>query len=219
LLARVQLAARDAASAERTLRDVTTTTPSALEAYDLLGQLYVSQGQLDRALGEYQALRARGAADAGPLTMIGLIQEARGNTAAARTEYEQALAKNPSAGVAANNLAWLYAEDGRLDEALALATDAQSTLGNRPEAIDTLGWVYLKRGESRSAITTFERAIAQAPKKSTYHYHLGLAHAQAGERGAAAAALHKALTLGLPDADRAAAQATLDGVASPRERR
>ncbi|HMF93801.1 MAG TPA: tetratricopeptide repeat protein [Vicinamibacterales bacterium] len=214
LLAKVQLADRDAASAERTLRDVTTTTPSALEAYALLGQLYVSQGQLDRALGEYQALRTRGAADAGPLTMIGLIQEARGNAAAARTEYEQALAKNPSAGVAANNLAWLYAEDGRLDEALALATDAQSALRNRPEAIDTLGWVYLKRGEPRSAIAAFERAIAQAPKKSTYHYHLGLAHAQAGERGAAAAALHEALTLGLPDADRAAAQATLDGAAA-----
>jgi len=197
---------------------VTTTTPSALEAYELLEQLYVSQKQLDRALSEYQTLSARGAADVGPLTMIGLIEEARGNAAAARTEYEQALAKNPSAAVAANNLAWLYAQDGRLDEALRLATDAQSALRSRPEAIDTLGWVYLKRGESRSAIEAFERAIAQAPNKSTYHYHLGLAHAQIGDRRAAAAALRQALTLGLPDADRAAAQATLDGLASSGKR-
>ena len=146
--------------------------------------------------------------------MIGMINAAQGDTATARAKYEQALAKNPSAGVAANNLAWLYAEGGRLDEALALATEAQSALHNRPEAEDTLGWVYLKRGESRSAIAAFERAIAAAPQKSTYHYHLGLAHAQETNTTAAVSSLQRALTLGLSGADAAAAKAAIQDLAT-----
>jgi tetratricopeptide (TPR) repeat protein len=100
--------------------------------------------------------------------MVALIHEARGDGGADRVQYEQALVKDPSAGVAANNLAWAYAEEGRLDDALALAKKAQSVLRGRPEAEDTLGWVYLKRHQPRDAITAFERAIKQAPQKAAY---------------------------------------------------
>ena len=57
--------------------------------------------------------------------MVGMIQEARGDHDGARAQYERVLALDPHAGVAANNLAWIYAESGRLDEALKLATIAQ----------------------------------------------------------------------------------------------
>jgi tetratricopeptide (TPR) repeat protein len=146
--------------------------------------------------------------------MIAMINQAQGDTAAARAKYEQALAKNPSAGVAANNLAWLYAESGRLDEALTLATEAQSALHDRPEAEDTLGWVYLKRGEPRSAIAAFERAIAFAPQKPIYQYHLGLAQVQANDGAAAALSLQRALTLGLSGADAAAATTAIQDLAA-----
>ena len=54
-----------------------------------------------------------------------MIQEARGDRDGARAQYERVLASDPHAGVAANNLAWMYAESDRLDDALKLATVAQ----------------------------------------------------------------------------------------------
>jgi tetratricopeptide (TPR) repeat protein len=215
LLAKVQLAARDGDGAERTLRNLVLSDATQLEAYDLLGRLYMAQGQLDRALTEYQALSGQVPNAAGPLTMLGLIHEAKGDQVAANALYVQATARDPLAGVAANNLAWAYAEEGKLEEALALAHKARQALRNRPEAEHTLGWVYLKRSQPQEAISAFERAIANAPTKAMYHYHLGLALEQAGDTTKAGAAFRLALKAGLSGKDAIAAKAALEDLTSP----
>ena len=195
LSARIALSNGDRAEAEQTLRALVTADPSQLEAYDLLGQIAVANGQLDRALSDYQTLASRSAEGAaGPLTMVGMIQEARGNRDDARTQYERVLAMDPRAGVAANNLAWIYAEAGRLDEALKFATVAQERL-KRPESDDTLGWVYYKKGLLQHAITSFERAATKAPRNPVYQYHLGLAHLKEGNEEQGRAALKRALAI------------------------
>ena len=194
LAARVALASGETAEAEQTLREVVTTDPSQLDAYDLLGQIAVGNGQLDRALTEYQALAERAHAPAGPLTLVGMIHEARGDRDAAKKQYERALTVDTNAGVAANNLAWMYAEDGRLDEALKLATVAQTQL-KRPEAEDTLGWVYYRKGLIQHAISEFERAASKAPNNPTYQYHLGLAQLKQGNDAQGRAALKRALAM------------------------
>ena len=49
--------------------------------------------------------------------------------------------------MAANNLAFLYADEGgNLDLALQLAQTAKQHLPNSAEVDDTLGWVYYKKG-------------------------------------------------------------------------
>jgi exosortase/archaeosortase family protein len=122
LSARTNLVAGRAADAERELRELVSRDPSQLEATDLLGRIYASRGQLDRALSEYEALGGRSKRPAGVQTMIGMIHEARGDRVSARAAYEKALEADSQAGVAANNLAWMLAQDGHLDEALRLAT-------------------------------------------------------------------------------------------------
>jgi tetratricopeptide (TPR) repeat protein len=154
----------------------------------------MANGQLDRALSEYQALANRSQSRAGALTLVGMIQEARGDRKAAQQEYEKVLALDPTAGVAANNLAWMYAESDRLDEALKLATVAQAQL-KRPEAEDTLGWIYYRKGLLQHAIGAFERAASKAPNNPVYHYHLGLAQLKQGNDAQGRAALKRALTL------------------------
>jgi tetratricopeptide (TPR) repeat protein len=209
LLAKVQLAAADTIAAERTLRDVVVSDATQLEAYDLLGRLYMAQGQLEQALTEYQTLSAQAPHAAGPLTVVGLIHEAKGDQASANAHYSQALEKDPAAGVAANNLAWAYAEEGRLEEALALAHKAQRALRNRPEAEHTVGWIYLKRGQPQDAIGAFERAIAHSPQRAVYHYHLGLALAKTGNTTRAVTAFRRALTVGLSGDDAIAVRTVL----------
>jgi len=207
LSARVALAAGNTAEAEQALRALVTADPSQLDAYDLLGRIAMSNGQLDRALTEYQTLASHSKSPAGPLTLVAMIQESRGDREAARQQYERILALDPHAGVAANNLAWMYAEAGRLDDALKLATVAQDQL-KRPEAEDTLGWVYYRKGLWQHAIASFERAISKAPANAVYQYHLGLAHLKEGNDSQGRAALKRALALksdfnGADDARRA----------------
>jgi len=124
-----------------------------------------------------------------------MLYETRKDRDSARRAYEQALVSDPHAGVAANNLAWIYAGDGKLDEALELATTAQASLRNRPEPEDTLGLVYLKRGMTSKAIDAFERARDRAPRNPLYHYHLGLARLQSSDNAQARASLTRALQL------------------------
>jgi len=127
--------------------------------------------------------------------MIGLIHEARGDRDAARAQYEEVLKSHPRAGVAANNLAWIYAETGRPDDAVKLALVAQEELRGRPEADDTLVWAYHHKGLTTHAIAAFERAIARRPANPLYHYHLGLAHAKEGGEARAREAFEKVLSL------------------------
>jgi tetratricopeptide (TPR) repeat protein len=194
LSARIELAAGQTAEAEKTLRDVVTADPSQLDAYDLLGRIAMANGQIDRARSEYQALAARSPAPAGALTLVGMIDEARGNRDGARQQYQRVVSLDPTAGVAANNLAWIYAEDGRLDEALKLAMVAQAQL-KRPEAEDTLGWVYYRKGLLQHAIAAFERAANKSPSNPVYQYHLGLAQLKQGNDAQGRAALKRALAM------------------------
>ena len=57
---------------------------------------------------------------------------------------------------------------------------------------------YMKLPEDQMlpmAVRTFEQAVEKAPRNPTYHFHLGLAHAKAGEDAKARKALEQALKL------------------------
>jgi tetratricopeptide (TPR) repeat protein len=196
LAAQVYTAADELDAAEQLLRKAISANPSLLPAYSMLGRLYVKQQKLDQAVREFDMLAERQSNPVGPLTMSGMILQAQGKNALARQRFEKALAIDPRAPVAANNLAWMYAEAGEsLDVALQLAQTAVAGLPDSIEAVDTLGWVYYKKQLSSSAISTFKRTVEKDPKSPIYHYHLGLAYAQAGESARARASLERALSL------------------------
>ncbi len=118
--------------------------------------------------------------------MIGVIYELQGKPLEAKKAYEKALALDQRAAVAANNLAWAYAESGEnLDLALQLAQTAKSQIPDNAEVSDTLGWIYLKKGLAPLAITAFRQATEQDRSNAVIHYHLGLAYMKDGQRRAA----------------------------------
>ena len=57
----------------------------------------------------------------------------------------------------------MYADQGKLDEALTLATVAQEELRQRPEAEDTLGWVYRTRKACGGTRSPHSSAPYRAP--------------------------------------------------------
>jgi tetratricopeptide (TPR) repeat protein len=125
-----------------------------------------------------------------------MLLETEGKAPKARRHYELALTVDPAAAVAAHKLAWMYAETaGNLDKALRLARAATRSLPNSAPIQDTLGWIYYKKGLAALAIPLFQRSVDQDPTNPVYAFHLGLAHAKAGDSLQARQALRQALAL------------------------
>jgi tetratricopeptide (TPR) repeat protein len=197
LAARVEISRNRVDSAIAILRDAIANDARSAEVYLLLGRLYAARGQLAAARSEFQRLAQEKPDAAGPArTMLGIVKQMEGDTAGAAAEYQQALQADSSSAVAANNLAWLYAEQGKLDDALTLAEKATSQVPSSAEFQDTLGWVYYRKGLPMHALPAFEKSAEIAPQNPTYAYHLGLAFAQANQRDAAKRHLQRALEIG-----------------------
>ena len=79
-------------------------------------------------------------------------------------DTDEAVRASATAGVAANNLAYIYATRGeQLERAQELAQRAKQTMPDRPDVNDTLGWVYYRRNLPALAIPPLEACVARAP--------------------------------------------------------
>jgi tetratricopeptide (TPR) repeat protein len=194
--ARTYTAARETDKAEKTLKNLIELDANNLSAYVMLARTYMAQKRLDDALVQFDAAAKKSPGSAGPATMVAIILQVQNKSAEAQKRYEAIVASNQHAPVAANNLAWLYAESGtKLNEALALAQTAKSQMPDSPEVNDTLGWVYYKQNLPQLAVAPLEESVKKEPANVSYHYHLGLAYAKAGMADKARAALQKALQI------------------------
>ena len=112
----------------------------------------------------------------------------------AKQFYEATLKVQPDNAVVLNNLAFLLAETGGdLNDALTKAQRAKQISPNIYEISDTLGWIYLKKGLADNAIDVFKELVAKEPHHATYHFHLGMAYSQKGDRTKAMEQLKEAL--------------------------
>lgn len=193
---RTYLSLKDPAAAEKVLRQAIEQDPSGNDAYAILGSMYLGQNRIDEAIREYEALSSKQSNPVGPLTITGMLLERQGKVDAAMKKYDDALVLDSRAAVASNNLAWILAERGQdLDRALQLAQTAVAASPDKPEVVDTLGWVYYKRNQPAQAIPYFQQCVQKSPTVAEYHYHLGLALLQNGDKPNARASLQRALGL------------------------
>jgi tetratricopeptide (TPR) repeat protein len=126
--------------------------------------------------------------------MLAQLYMAQGNLAQAKKRFEEVLAMDPGATIAANNLAWMYADSGEnLDAALQLAQIATAGLPDSPQLMDTLGYVYLKKKLPQLAIPQFSRSVEKEPKNAIYLLHLGMAYLDSGDIERGRNALQRAL--------------------------
>ncbi len=187
---------KDLPRAEALLVKAIESDPGALPAYTMLGRLYLAQNRLDAARAQFEKLVTVQEQPVGALTVLGMIDQMQNRTSDARQAFERALKLDAHAAVAANNLAWIYAENGgSLDIALQLAQVATTALPDRPEVNDTLGWVYYKKDLLPLAITALQHSVELDPKNADASYHLALAYEKSGDRTEARRMLEQYLTL------------------------
>jgi tetratricopeptide (TPR) repeat protein len=131
--------------------------------------------------------------------LAGIKAQDRNDIATAIQNYESAVRGGEKSGIAANNLAWLYAQQGtNLARALDLAHTAQSLLPSDPAVLDTLGVVHLRLREYSEAVKALESAkqlgsrnAAGVELMAQIRQHLAEAYLRAGNTDAANAVEHE----------------------------
>ena len=182
LAARTYLSLNDLKESESVLRRAIEAEPASLPAYSMLAQTYLRMKRPDDAIAEFDRLAARQTRPVGALTAAGTILQAQGRDGEARARYEKVISLDPSAAVAANNLAWIYAESGEnLDRAIELAQGALDKLPDVPDVLDTLGWAHYRSNTPALAVRPLQRCVEVAPAYGPCHYHLGLVQAKLGD--------------------------------------
>ena len=168
--------------------------PGSAELYTRLGMAYESKGDDDSALKSLQKAKELAPYDAAATLLLGVALDKVHRTEEARANYERALQLQPDNPAAANNLAYLLAANGGdLDEALRLANRALQKSPGQPNYTDTLGYIYMKKKQNESAVRTFNSLVRQFPKSPVYHYHLGTALLETGDKAKAKTEFETAL--------------------------
>jgi tetratricopeptide (TPR) repeat protein len=177
---------------------------------DLLARIQVARGRAGQAIAELEQGLAAGALPVSGQVLLARLQLAAGRTERARSLYEQVLAAGDESPVVQNDLAWLLADAGaELERAQQLASAASAAQPGNPDFVDTLGYVYLRRGLHEPALEQFRRALELAGRggeeRPVLHHHLGLALRGLGRPAEAAAAFERALALdaAFPEAEQA----------------
>ena len=211
LAARVYFAEKDFSNTERVLRHLVEVDPSSMTGYSLLGQAYLAQKKVDAAKAEFEKRIERNPKDVTAHLVVAMILESQNNLAEAKKRYDQVLAIDGRSVIAANNLAYLYADaNENLDRALDLAQTAVKQAPDNAAVQDTLGWVYYQKQLLDLAVRAFEQSIENEPNNPMFHYHLGLAHVRNGDLVRGRRALQAALKL---KPDYAEAQRALSSIA------
>ena len=213
LAGRTYAVAGELTKSEQALRKAIDLDPSLMDAYHVLGQIFVKQNKLNEAIAAYEKRLAERPSDVSALTMVGMLALVQGKMENARASFEKVISIDPRAPVASNNLAYMDAEAGtNLDVALNRAQTAKAAMPDDADVDDTLGWVYVKRGLPALAMAPLSQAVQKNPTNPTYHYHLGMAYAKSNDRARARASLEQALKLSPSFAGADVARQTLNGL-------
>ena len=169
--------------------------PGRATTYMLLGDLELTGGETEKALAVYERGLQQNNRNVPLMLRMGQVSEVSGDYEAAAEYYQTALtlADIPSAQ---NNLAMLYADhlrtDGNLQNALSLMRAHADS--DNAAMLDTLGWVYFRLGEYRSALRYLRRAVELAGEENpAISFHAGMAFAHNEQPRRATEFLTKAL--------------------------
>jgi tetratricopeptide (TPR) repeat protein len=190
------LVQKDKARAEASFQAALKANADYLQPYYALAGIYLSENKTDQAVAQYQSALETNPKQTRAHMVLGTIFDSQKKYDESERHYRAALDINPGFAPAANNLAFVLADQNNsLDEALGFARMAKEKLPADPNVMDTLGWVYYKKGLYDSAISEFSDSLEKIPDNAVVNFHLGMAFYKKGDRDNAKLQLEKALSL------------------------
>ncbi len=185
-----------------TLADLEWIAGNQERAYNLAGEVLALDSLRAGAwglIGEWYALRANEAADAGNLEEADRLLEE------ARPRLERALSLDPSEPRAAFRMGWFAARNGDARRALQLYELALGRAPHQPETHFNMGNLLQRMNRPAEALAHYDQAVELGMEAVNLYVNRGVVLAMMQRREDAAAAWRHALTLG-PD------QATREGL-------
>jgi len=202
--------------AEKWYRKALEKEPSRQSADALLFSDYMKSGRTEEGLKQLDQMIKKNPANVSAYAVKGQIYEGQGRLDQAEQNYTQALKIDPNFDGAANNLAYILAEEGRdLPTALGWAQVARKRQPDNPSTADTLGWVYYKMGNYVLALDQLKFAVSKQPDNGTFQYHLAMIYKDTKRFAEAQSALKKAIA-GVNFKEKSLAQAALKEVTAAR---
>ncbi|NOY70326.1 MAG: tetratricopeptide repeat protein [Deltaproteobacteria bacterium] len=105
---------------------------------------------------------------------LGIVLDKKGDPGAAVKEMETVIRLAPDHADALNYLGYTYADKGEhLDKAEALVKKALSLKPDNGYILDSIGWVYFKKGDFENALTYMIKAVEKVPDDAIILEHLG----------------------------------------------
>jgi tetratricopeptide (TPR) repeat protein len=193
-LANISVTTNDYGTAVAEYKKVLDKMPRSSDVWLRLGETYRRSGDLTNATASFKKAQEIAPNNVTAYLQLALLYDTTGQATSARPLYEQILKLQPDNPIALNNLAFMLADSGAdLDQALTMAQRAKQQRPNDANVSDTLGWIYIKKNLSDSAIVIFRDLVNKEPDRPTYRYHYAMALLQKGDKASAKKELEAAL--------------------------
>jgi protein O-GlcNAc transferase len=169
-------------AADKWLDAALRRAPRLSAAHEERARIWRDWGLLSGALGHAHRAVAFDPGSASARNTFGTVLDALGHSEAAREAYLQALALEPTAGWALNNLCYLEFRLGRLNEARERCEAAVRVSPDLAAAHNNLGLTHAASGNMAGA----SQAFFAAGDEAAAHFNLGVLHLAGGRFAEAA---------------------------------
>jgi tetratricopeptide (TPR) repeat protein len=171
----------DSEEAVHFLEEAVAADPTYADARIDLAMVYFRAGHLDKASAQAAEVVKADPRNVRALQLLGNVEFAQGNFAAAAEHLRTALGLQ-SDFETAYSLALAYLSQHKLAETKLLFDELLNDLGSTPELHVLLGRAYRETDYLDEAIREFKKAIELDPHYPRVHYYLALAYLTQGEK-------------------------------------
>lgn len=175
-------------NAEAALEQAIALAPDEAPHHRQLGRLLLRRDAPHEAIRVLERARTMVGDQVGLLAELAWAYYQAGQPEGAIDTYGRLLELEPGADQAANNFASLiatYRPDDQASIAHALEVASAFRGSDDPIRLDTLGWLYYRKGDFAVAQTFLRRALSATPEAPEYNYHLGMTLMETGDPQAA----------------------------------
>jgi len=192
-LGQILLAAGDRPGARAAFLAAKKANPNLQTADVGLAVLDSMEGNHDAARSALVALTEGKRPNYFAAIQLGNLEMMERKYPAAISAFRKAVDLRANEWLAFNNLAYCLNENGKLDEALKVSQQAKELAPKNPFVIDTLGWIYYKKGMYEAALRELE--LLKGERNAISQYHLAMAYFKCGHAKSGQAILVSALKL------------------------
>ena len=156
------------------LNEAVTMEPENDQLQHSLALAYMAQDEDDKAIVTMRKALTLNPQKDSYYFELGALMEKSGNYKGAIEKMRQAIELNPLHSNAHNFLGYMYALEGYdLDQALEHLKKALTIQPRNGYFLDSLGWIYFKKGESKKALMQIQKALIYTEPDPVLYDHLG----------------------------------------------